>query len=93
MNLKMVSICSSEKSVDFQRTTWHYITENKTLPNHCCENITSSLLSYASERAEELPVLAWLCIRFADLQTCKAKLERLLCQVMEYFCLNVMKCG
>jgi hypothetical protein len=27
----------SETSVDFQRTTWYYIPEGRTLHNHCCE--------------------------------------------------------
>jgi hypothetical protein len=29
---------SSEMSFDFQWTTWHYILEDRTLHNHCCEN-------------------------------------------------------
>jgi hypothetical protein len=32
--LKMEAICSSEKSVDFQQTTWHYIPEHSTLQNY-----------------------------------------------------------
>jgi hypothetical protein len=35
--LKMEATCSSETSVDFQRTTWCYIPEDSTLCNHCCE--------------------------------------------------------
>jgi hypothetical protein len=31
--------CSSETSVDFQRTTWRYSPENRTLHNHRCENL------------------------------------------------------
>jgi hypothetical protein len=27
--------------VDFQQTTWHYIPEDRTLHNHCCENLKS----------------------------------------------------
>jgi hypothetical protein len=30
---------SSETSVDFQRTTRHYISEDSTLHNHRCENL------------------------------------------------------
>jgi hypothetical protein len=30
----MEGICSSETSIDFQRTTWRYIPEDRTLPNH-----------------------------------------------------------
>jgi hypothetical protein len=36
--LKMEAMCSSEMSVDFQQTTWHYIPEDSTLHNDCCEN-------------------------------------------------------
>jgi hypothetical protein len=39
--LKMEAICSSKTSVHFQRTTWHYIPEGSTLPNHRCENLKS----------------------------------------------------
>jgi hypothetical protein len=41
LTLKMEAICSSETSVDSQRTTWHYIPEDGTLHNHCCENLES----------------------------------------------------
>jgi hypothetical protein len=37
----MAVICSSETSVDTQRTTWRYIPEDGTLHNHCCENLKS----------------------------------------------------
>jgi hypothetical protein len=33
--MKMEATCSSETSVDFQRTTRHYIPEDKTLLKHC----------------------------------------------------------
>jgi hypothetical protein len=39
--LKMEAICSSETSVDFQRNTRRYITEESTIHNHCCENLKS----------------------------------------------------
>jgi hypothetical protein len=39
--LKKETICSSETSVDFQRTTRRYIPEDSTLHNHRCENLTS----------------------------------------------------
>jgi hypothetical protein len=39
--LKMEAICSSETSVDFQRTTQRYIPEDSTLHNHRCENLKS----------------------------------------------------
>jgi hypothetical protein len=38
---KMDAICSSETSVDFQRTTRRYIPEDGTLHNHRCENLKS----------------------------------------------------
>jgi hypothetical protein len=38
-NLMMRAICSSETSVDFQRTTRHYIADAKTRHNHHCENL------------------------------------------------------
>jgi hypothetical protein len=37
----MEAICSSETSVDFQRTTRRYIPEDSTLHNHRCENLKS----------------------------------------------------
>jgi hypothetical protein len=39
--LKMEAICSSEMFVAFQGTTRRYISEDKTLQNHCCENLES----------------------------------------------------
>jgi hypothetical protein len=39
--LKMEAICSSETSVDTQRTTRRYIPEDGTLHNHRCENLKS----------------------------------------------------
>jgi hypothetical protein len=44
--LKMEAICSSETSVDTQRTTQRYIPEEGTLHNHRCEN----LISYIENR-------------------------------------------
>jgi hypothetical protein len=38
-NLKMEATCSSQTSVDFQRTTRRYIPEDRTLHNHRCENL------------------------------------------------------
>jgi hypothetical protein len=40
--MKMEAKCSSETSVDFQRTTRRYITEDITLPNNRCENLKSN---------------------------------------------------
>jgi hypothetical protein len=39
--LKMEAICSSETSVEFQRTTGRYIPENGTLHNYCSDKIKS----------------------------------------------------
>jgi hypothetical protein len=41
VTLKMEAIYSSETSVYFQRTTWCYIPEDRTLHNHSCENLKS----------------------------------------------------
>jgi hypothetical protein len=37
----MNAICSSETSVDSQRSTGRYIPEDGTLHNHLCENLKS----------------------------------------------------
>jgi hypothetical protein len=37
--LRMEATCSSEMSVDFQRTTWRYVAEDRTLHNHRCHNL------------------------------------------------------
>jgi hypothetical protein len=37
----MEAICSSETSVDIQRTALRYIPDNSSLHNHCCENLES----------------------------------------------------
>jgi hypothetical protein len=39
LTLKMEALCSSEKSVATQRTTWRHIPEDDTLHNHRCENL------------------------------------------------------
>jgi hypothetical protein len=39
--LKTEAVCSSETSVDFYQTTWHYTPEDSTLHNHQCENLKS----------------------------------------------------
>jgi hypothetical protein len=38
------AVCSSETSINFQRTTLFYIPEDKTLHNHGCENIISDIV-------------------------------------------------
>jgi hypothetical protein len=44
--LKMEAVCSSETSVEFQRTTRRYIPEDRTLNNHRCWNLTSHVLAF-----------------------------------------------
>jgi hypothetical protein len=41
LTLKMEATCSSKMSVDFEWTTQRYIPEDRTLHNHCCENLKS----------------------------------------------------
>jgi hypothetical protein len=52
---KMATICSSETSVDFQRTTRRYFQEDGTLYNRRCQNLKSYIkfcnISYLSVRA------------------------------------------
>jgi hypothetical protein len=43
LTLKMEATFSSKTSVDFRRTTWCYIPEDRTLHNHCCENLKSCI--------------------------------------------------
>jgi hypothetical protein len=42
----MEAICSSERSVDFQRNTRRYIPEGNTFHNHRCENLKSYKARY-----------------------------------------------
>jgi hypothetical protein len=39
LTLKIEATCSSETSVDFQRTTRCYILGDRTLHNNCCKNV------------------------------------------------------
>jgi hypothetical protein len=41
----MEAICSSETSIDFQRTTRCYIPEDITLHNHWCDNLKPNILT------------------------------------------------
>jgi hypothetical protein len=43
---EMEATCSSETVVDFQRTTWCYIPEDRNLHNHRSENLKSYIESY-----------------------------------------------
>jgi hypothetical protein len=46
----MEATCSSEESVDIQRTTRRYIPEDKTLHNHRCEDLKSYNIVLVSVR-------------------------------------------
>jgi hypothetical protein len=48
--LKMEVTCSCERSFAFQRTIRHYIPEDRTLPNHRCENLKSYMSVVPSSR-------------------------------------------
>jgi hypothetical protein len=48
LTLKMRVICSSEKSIDCQRTTLRYIPGERTLHNHRCQNLKSYVRIYLS---------------------------------------------
>jgi hypothetical protein len=39
--LKMETIRYSETSVEFQRITWYYVQEDRTLNDYRCENLKS----------------------------------------------------
>jgi hypothetical protein len=41
MNVKQVARRASERSIEFQPTTEHYIPEHRTLDNHHYENLKS----------------------------------------------------
>jgi hypothetical protein len=47
--LNMEAICSSENSVNFQRTTWHYISEDRTLHSCHCGNFKCNFDLYVSK--------------------------------------------
>jgi hypothetical protein len=62
--LKMEATCSSETSVDFQRTTQRYNPEDKTLHNHRCENLKSyAVWKKFADVSEEWTPSAWLTLR------------------------------
>jgi hypothetical protein len=43
---KMEVTCSSETSLEFQRTTQHYFPDHRTLHNHRCENLKPYVCAY-----------------------------------------------
>jgi hypothetical protein len=48
-SMKMEATCSSVTSVDFQWTTRYDISEDRTLHNHCCENLKSYTVIHYGE--------------------------------------------
>jgi hypothetical protein len=53
--MNMETICSSQTSVDFQRTTTRYIPRGRTLQNHRRENLKSYSLTSSTIRVAGLP--------------------------------------
>jgi hypothetical protein len=64
LNLKMESTCSSETSVDFKRTTWPYIPEDRTLHLgfRSDKNFISSTTGYNNKDAY-LKFVAFYCLK------------------------------
>jgi hypothetical protein len=54
----MEAICSSETSVETQRTTRRHIPEDDTLHNHRRENLKSNLNGYLIDKKLELPKIS-----------------------------------
>jgi hypothetical protein len=55
-NLKMEAICSSAMSVDFHRTTPHYIPEDITIHRHRCVNLKTNMAYCVLRGSVELPL-------------------------------------
>jgi hypothetical protein len=62
----MEAICSSETSVDTQRTTRRNIPEDDTLQNHRCENIKSYTIYLFIYILIYDAVNSWECIAWND---------------------------
>jgi hypothetical protein len=52
-----------------QRTTWHYIPDDRTLHNHCCENISYFFWRSSARRTWNCKALLWWPFRIAVLWT------------------------
>jgi hypothetical protein len=69
--LKMEATWSSEASVGFQRTSRHYIPEDRTLHNHRCENlksyISSSVLPFMFSFLFQFRIYSWSCESYSHL--------------------------
>jgi hypothetical protein len=59
--LKMEAICSSEMSVDIQRTTRRHIPEDDTLHNHLCENLKSQIIRLFFVLFKHLFIITLVC--------------------------------
>jgi hypothetical protein len=70
---------SSKTSIDFHRTTWHYIPEDRTLHKHCCTNVKSYVLGCCC-CFPFIPLLvysAWVVVGWRCRMSCKAFLTSL----------------
>jgi hypothetical protein len=74
--LKMEAACSSETPVDFQRTTWRYIPEDRTLHNHRCENLKSlisqklikRMMRFPAKFSMDVTLVVYLCNKLVRIQ-------------------------
>jgi hypothetical protein len=62
----MEEICSSETTVDTQRTTRRYIPEDGTLHNHRCENLRSYKHEQYFEMTTKIPALSVTVNEYCD---------------------------
>jgi hypothetical protein len=63
--LKIKATYSYEMSVGFQRSTRHFVTEDKILPNHCCQNFKfyMSIILFSLGEMDSLPICPHVTIR------------------------------
>jgi hypothetical protein len=102
----MESTCSSETSVDFQRTTWRYIPDDRTLHDHRCDNLKFCKGSFKhfmfrqeneflKKQAEYLRAFSLSCVWILNKDniytTCKKMAG--LCAHYESVCLHVCETG
>jgi hypothetical protein len=62
IHLQEEAICSSETSVDIQRTERRYIPEDGTFPKHRCENLKSYMNFYIFLQELHCVLLMHLCL-------------------------------
>jgi hypothetical protein len=53
----MKHVASSSSEMSLQPTTWRYISEDRTLHNHRCENFESYMPCLPASQSEVVPVL------------------------------------